>query len=262
MRVCTLASSSSGNSTVVFGEHTKLLIDAGINLRELETRLKQLNIEPRSVQAILLTHDHSDHIKSVGSFMRKYGSTVYVHHAIYEKALKKFGKVNAEHVLRFYKDPFVVGEFEVTPFELSHDTVCVGYSVQQGNKKMSIATDLGYVSPQIATQLYDSRLVILESNHDEKMLIKNPKYSGLLKARIMGKNGHISNNACAKVVCDLAAHNVKQVVLAHLSDENNTPELAYNTVCDYLRAAELEPGLHIKVDVAPKNQVGTLFHIK
>ena len=224
--------------------------------------MKQLNIEPSSVQTILLTHDHSDHIKSVGAFMRKYGAKVYVQQALYEKVLKKLGKVNPNYIISFYEEPFFVGEFKVTPFALSHDTVCVGYSLQDGNKKMSIATDLGFVTPSIVHHLYDSRLVILESNHDEKMLIKNPNYSGLLKSRIMGKTGHLSNAVSAKVVCDLASHNVKQVVLAHLSEENNTPQLAYDTVCEYLRASGITPGVHIKVDVAHANQIGTLFHIK
>lgn len=262
MRVCTLASSSSGNSTLIYSENTKILVDLGLNLKDILKKLTALGIEPSEINAILLTHDHNDHICGIGPFMRKYKTTLYVHNKAYFSALKKLGRVEPELVIPFYDQPFYVGEFKVQSFNLPHDTFCVGYNIEKEDKKISIATDFGHTTTDIVKNFYNSRLVILESNHDEKMLIKNPNYSSLLKNRILSKNGHLSNALAAKVVCELAKNNVKQVVLAHLSEENNTPNLAYETVCKYLQAVNLEVGKHINVDVASKDKIGPIYHLK
>lgn len=262
MRVCTLASSSSGNSILINGDNTKILVDLGLKLADILQKLKALNIEPSEINAILLTHDHTDHICGIGPFIRKYKTKLYVHNKAYFSALKKLGRVEPQLVIPFYDEPFEVGEFKVSAFCLPHDAFCVGYNIEKDDKKISIATDFGHTTTNIVKNLYNSRLVILESNHDEKMLIKNPNYSGLLKSRILSKNGHLSNVCAAKIICELAQNNVKQVILAHLSEENNTPELAYSTVCEYLQAVNLREGKDINIDVASKDKIGTIYHLK
>lgn len=263
MRVCTLASSSKGNSTLIYNENTKILIDIGIKLEEVLLKLEALNILPSEINAILLTHEHSDHLKGIGPFMRKFKTPCYIHVNGVQSAVKRIGKVGDGLVIPFYNQPFQIGEFKITAFELPHDAqMCVGYNIEKDDKKISIATDFGHTTSNIIENLYNSRLVILESNHDEKRLMANENYSGVLKARILSKTGHLSNMAAAKVISELARNNVKQVVLAHLSEENNTPELAYATVCEYLKAVNVKPGENIKIDVASANKIGTIFHLK
>lgn len=265
MKVATLASSSRGNCTVVCGDNTKILIDAGICLKDIEARLKLVGVNPAEINAILVTHEHSDHIKGIGAFMRKYKNTyLVVCMASSTAVVNKIGNVNIKNVVGFEANQqFKLGEFMVQSFSLPHDCAsCVGYSITKDNKKISIATDFGHTTTEIVEKLYNSSLVILESNHDEAMLKSNPHYTAHLKRRILGSHGHISNNTAAQIVCELAQNNVPQVVLAHLSPENNTPELAYSTICNYLQQAGITPGEHIKIDVANRFAVGNVFEIK
>lgn len=262
MKVRTLASSSSGNCIIIVGDNSIILIDAGIKLEDLEIKFKALDLSLSQVSGVLLTHEHSDHIKSIGPILRKYKIPTYIHNNTVTSAIKKMGKVNKDLVIPIYEEPFELGEFVVKAFSLPHDaSFCVGYNIIKDNKKISIALDFGYATENIVQNLYGSKLVILESNHDEKMLLANPNYSALLKARILGKNGHLSNNTAAKIICDLATKDVKQVVLAHLSEENNTPTLALETIKSYLDAAGLKMGQDINVDIADPYLIGPAYNI-
>ncbi len=263
MRVVTLASSSKGNCILVYTENTKVLVDIGICLDELEKKLNILKINPAEISGILNTHEHIDHCKGIGAFMRKYGTPLYCHIDGVEGLAKKLGKVSGSQVIAFNDMPFEVGEFAVKAFKLPHDaSSCVGYTIACGAKKISIATDLGHITPSIVDNLVDSRLVVLEANHDEQMLLANPKYSYVLKNRILGKNGHLSNNLSARVVERCALSGVKQIVLAHLSEENNTPELCYNTICTYLESVGIIEGVNIKIDISPAHDIGMVFYLK
>lgn len=264
MRVCTLASSSKGNCTIVYTDKTKILIDIGITLDDLETKLNKLNINPNEITAVINTHEHGDHLKGVGSFMRKYKNTLFFCYCdSYYSILSKLGRVDTSHVVSFVDAPFEVGEITITPFRLPHDaTSCVGFSLRHGDKKMSIATDLGHITNTIIDNLLDSRLVILEANHDETMLRNNQKYSFMLKNRILGPNGHLSNINSAKVVGRLAQYGVKQVILAHLSEENNTPDLCFKTVRDYLEGIGIVEGQNIRIAVAPAHNIGGIYLLK
>lgn len=263
IKVVTLSSSSKGNCVLIIGEQTNMLIDAGINISNLIEKLKLLSVEPSSIKAILSTHEHSDHTKSIGGLMRKYGCMLYCHTDGRDAVVSKIGNVNQKQVVEFFNSEFNVGEFVIKPFKLPHDSVsCVGYKITCGHNSFAYATDLGFASDETIENLKNCKLVILESNHDEKMVINNLNYSDQLKRRILSRHGHLSNMASAKVVCVLAQHNVKQVVLAHLSEENNTPELCYQTVCEYLDAMGIMPGVNIKIDVAPAKTLGTVFVLK
>ncbi len=263
IKVATLASSSRGNSSLVMGENTIILIDAGINLSTLIEKLKKFNLSPNDIDAILCTHEHSDHSKSVGAFMRKSNCKLYVHAHGKEPILKKVGKVNLNNVITYYDATFNIGEFLVKGFKVPHDSVCcMGFVIAQGDIKIAYATDLGVAYDEIVENLKGCRLVILESNHDEQLLINNDNYPDYLKHRILSDNGHLSNISCAKVISTLAQHNVRQVVLAHLSLENNTPELCYSTICNYLNTVGIVPGVNIKIDIAPAFNIGTVFVLK
>ena len=263
MRFCTLASSSKGNISIVYTDNTKILIDAGISLAEIELKLSALNIPLSTLDGIIITHEHGDHTKSVGALNRKYGTNIYCHLDAYPTLIHKLGKLKPDSIFTFTEMPFAVGDLTIEAFKLPHDVpCCCGFNVYHNAKKISFATDLGHITEEVIAKLYDSRLVLLESNHDEKMLMANPKYSLALKQRIRGDNGHLSNIVCAKVVSRLAVNNVRQVVLAHLSEENNTPELCYKTVSEYLTSVGVEPEVNIKIFVASPYKIGPIFHIK
>lgn len=263
MKVCTLASSSKGNCILVFTENTKILIDLGVTVSYVEEKLQKLNIQPSEIDAILNTHEHIDHTKNIGAFMRKYGTMLYCHIDGYDKLLPKLGKVNPDQILCFESLPFRIGDFVIRAFKLPHDaSSCVGFTFEENGNRFSIATDLGHIDDNIIDNLKGSKLVILESNHDEKMLSQNPKYPYLLKQRILGKSGHLSNKLCAEAILKLVGSGVKQVLLAHLSEENNTPELAYSTICEYLGRFGIIEGTHIKIDVAPPNGFSNIFYLK
>lgn len=263
MKIVTLASSSKGNCILIFNQDTKILIDIGISLSELESKLNILGISPHEITAILNTHEHIDHTKNIGAFMRKYGVPLYCHIDGYDRLLAKLGKVDYSSIIRFVDMPFQIDNIFVRAFKLPHDaSSCVGYSFQDGNKRISVATDLGYIDEEILSNLIGSRVVVLESNHDEKMLLNNPNYSYFLKQRILGKSGHLSNKMTAEAILKLVNTGTKQILLAHLSEENNTPEVAYNTICGYLHNYGIIEGQHIRIDVAPAHEISNIYSLK
>lgn len=262
MKICTLASSSKGNSILVFTDKTRILIDVGITYSELSAKLEKLGFSCADITAVVITHEHSDHIKGVGTLMRKNGTHVYVHANGYEALLKRVGKVKEEDVVQFFDQDFMIGDLVLTPFRLSHDaSCCVGYSITDGRNKMTMATDLGVFTADLVQYFEGSKLVVLESNHDVEMLMHNEKYSFLLKNRILGKNGHLSNKTASQIVEKLAHMGVKQVVLAHLSEENNTPEICYNETYNYLASKGIQVGVHINIDIADPYKIGTLYNL-
>lgn len=263
MKVCTLASSSKGNCVCIFDENTKILIDCGIPLIDLENKLRLLKIDPHDINGILITHEHSDHIKSVGTISRKYNIPIYSHVDGIEKLTAKIGHIKSNMLFCFNDVPFKVGEFIINPFKLPHDAIsCLGFNIFFQDKKVSIATDLGYADDEIVSKLYDSRIVILEANHDEQRLLDNPHYSWFLKRRILSDKGHLSNKSSAEVISKLAHHNVKQILLAHLSEENNTPEICYQTICQSLKKNGVIVGENIQIDIASPYNISPVFVLK
>lgn len=260
MKVCSLASSSKGNCTAIYNNEEILLVDMGVTLKDLEEKFSRLKLDVEKIIGVLVTHEHSDHTKGILSLVRKYDIPIYCHYDAVDGVLVKT-KISSLCVTRFADTEFNVGSFKVQSFRVSHDVFCVGYNISENNNKVSIVTDLGYTTNEIVERLYDSRLVILEANHDEKMVLASTKYPPVLKRRILSDKGHLSNINSAKVVAVLAQHNVKQVVFAHLSEENNTPSLCYGTICDYLNSVGIRPDVNIKLDIAKPNGVGPIFVI-
>lgn len=260
MKVCSLASSSKGNCTVVYNEKEILLVDMGITLKDLEEKFSRLKLNLENIIGVLVSHEHSDHTKGILSLVRKYNVPIYCHYDTVDGLINKT-HISSLCVHRFADADFRIGSFEISAFKVCHDVCCVGYNISENLKKISIVTDLGHTTKEIVEKLYDSRLVILEANHDEKMVLASTKYPHVLKRRILSDHGHLSNINSAKVVVELAQHNVKQILFAHLSEENNTPELCYNTICDYLSSVGIVPNVNIKLDIAKPNGVGPIFVI-
>ncbi len=262
MRSCILASGSKGNCLFIEGGNTRILVDCGLTLKDISSRLESVNIDASTISAILVTHEHSDHCKGVGKLSKKYNIPVYFYFDNYEKLNSACDNISEDLRRYYYLQDFNIGELKITPFELPHDSnKNVGFSFCYNNQKVSVATDLGYVTPNTLSHLKQSTICYLEANHDIEMLKNNIKYSLMLKQRILSKNGHLSNIDSAKAIVELALSGTKQVVLCHLSEENNTPMLAYTTVKDILLQNDIIEGKHIAVDVAMQNSVGTMFKI-
>ena len=257
MRVCSLASSSKGNCNILHTDTSILVVDMGITLKELEEKFFRLGLDPCNMVGVIVSHEHSDHTKGLKSLSNKYSVPVYCHSDATDGVINKTGILPSK-IIRFGDAPFMVGPYMVDPFRVSHDVFCVGFNIFVEKNKISIVTDLGYTTNDIVMRLWNSRLVIIESNHDEQMVISG-RYPPILKARILSDKGHLSNINCAKVLANLAQHRVKQVLLAHLSEENNTPDVCYSTICDYLKSVGIEPGVHIKIDIAKPHGVGPIF---
>ena len=251
VRVVNLSSGSDGNLTYLESKGAKILIDAGLSCREIETRLSLLGVLGSQIDAILITHEHSDHVRGVDIFASKFKTKVYAHLDNWGALEKKLQRVSNSQKFQFTSAPFQINDLTITSFKVPHDSACcVGFSIQNENKKISICTDLGKISDQILSNLYGSQLVYLEANHDIEMLKNNINYSASLKQRILSSRGHLSNIASAQAIEKLFKNGTKRVVLSHLSKENNTPALALETVKVILEAKGVVLGEDFFVDVA------------
>lgn len=226
MKICLLASGSKGNSLLICDGGTRLLIDAGLSARELIRRLAMLDVAPESLTAILVTHEHVDHIRGVGVLSRRCKLPVYLHH---EVAAVVADQQQPAHVVEFdTATELAVGTLGVRAFPVAHDAqATVGFTVSGPAGKVGVATDLGMVTRLVAEELRNCRQLVLESNHDEQMLRDGP-YPWPLKQRIRGNHGHLSNHASAGLLETLCWPGLETVFLAHLSETNNDPGLAKN----------------------------------
>ena len=233
MRFEAIASGSSGNCTYLGSETTHLLVDCGISRKRTLEALKELGLTARDLSGILITHEHSDHISGLAMLAGAGDFPVYATRATIRCILDspagrgidpgRFVEVRADA-------PFITGDLRVSPMHISHDAADpVGYRVWYGNKKISICTDLGSYDAYTADCLKDSDVLMLEANHDIRMLEAGP-YPYRLKQRILGERGHLSNMASGQLLSEIIHPGIQQIFLGHLSKENNLPELAYETV--------------------------------
>ena len=233
MRLCSIASGSSGNSIYVGDDHTHLLVDAGISKKRIDEGLHTLGIKGEELSGILVTNEHSDHIQGLGVFSRKYGIPIYATKGTLAGIMeyKSLGKMpeGLLHEVEMDKK-FVLGDMEILPFAISHDAKePSGYRIEHGEKSVAVATDLGIYDEYTVEHLKNLDAVLMEANHDIHMLEVGP-YPYQLKRRVMGDKGHLSNELSGRLLCDILHDNLKCVLLGHLSKENNYAELAYETV--------------------------------
>lgn len=256
LKICSISSGSSGNCIFVSSATTNILVDVGVSALRVARALAVLKVNPAAA-TILVTHSHSDHIGCVPAFCSRYGNLTYAHYGTSEILSDKMGAYNKK-VIPFGDEDFYIGDITVSSFKVSHDVPCVGYSFMSGGTKISLATDLGCIDNNIISRISDSDVVLLECNHDEQLLKNNPRYVPWLKKRILGDSGHLSNNACAAAAVSLAAGGVKQIILGHLSKENNYPELAYATVRLKLDSLGYTG---VQIEVASPDKLSGLYEI-
>lgn len=233
MKVCSIASGSSGNCIYIGNKNNHILIDAGISRKRIVEGLASIGVAPEMLDAIFVTHEHSDHISGIPMMVKMFGIPVFATGGTLDELCRKDrqGVIDKKKMYQLYADESVaVGELHITPFAMSHDAadpVC--YTVECGGKKFGMATDLGEYDDYIVEHLVGSDMLLLEANHDISML-EAGKYPYSLKCRILGERGHLSNEASGKLLCQLIHGKLRHVYLAHLSKENNYPQLAYEAV--------------------------------
>ena len=234
MRLCSIASGSSGNCIYVGSDTSHVLVDVGISGKRIEAGLNSIELTSRDIDAILITHEHSDHIQSLGVMARKYQIPIYTTGGTVD-AIERNGGLGKLPEGIFHEiredEPFAIGDLTIRPFTIPHDAAQpVGYRLECGDQSVGVATDLGNYNEYIVDQLQNLDAVLLEANHDIRML-QVGRYPYYLKQRILGDRGHLSNENAGRLLCRLLHDNLKAVFLGHLSKENNYEELAYETVC-------------------------------
>lgn len=262
LRFSPLFSGSSGNATYVGCDDTHLLVDAGLSGTRVTQELLTVGVDPAMLSAILVTHEHSDHIKGIGILSRKYDLPVYASEGTWRDMYGKIGNVAPRNMRVFMPgQDFYIGSIDVTPFSTPHDaSEPVGYTFEICGAKLAIATDMGSVRDSWLKYIVGSDAVILESNFDPGMLQSGP-YPFDLKKRIMGKHGHLSNDDAGEVAVELARHGTTQIILGHLSKENNYPELALQSTLSSLKLAGIDTETDVRVRVASRDCNSGMFSV-
>ncbi|NMA32965.1 MAG: MBL fold metallo-hydrolase [Clostridiaceae bacterium] len=262
MRICSLFSGSSGNAIFVCTENTKLLVEAGLSGKKIAEALSSIGESLSEISAVLVSHEHIDHVRGAGVLARRYNLPIYASTGTWEAMEQMIGPVSESNKKKFSTYvPFEIGDITITPFPIPHDAnEPVGYSFSAAGKKATIATDIGHISMDLLRSFEDSDLLLLESNHDIEMLRMGP-YPWPLKQRIAGKHGHLSNDAAGEVIAYMAERGTRKFLLGHLSKENNFPELAYQTVRSVLCEKCVNADSDISLDVALRDRVSRIIEI-
>ena len=234
MELCSIASGSSGNCIYAGTGSTHLLVDVGISGKGIEAGLNSLGLKTEEMDGILITHEHSDHIQGLGVIARRYGIPVYAT----QKTIEAIGRIGAlgkipKELFRPIRadEGFAIEDIEIQPVRISHDAADpVAYRLNCGKHSVGVLTDLGTYDDYIINSFRGVEALLIESNHDVNMLQVGKRYPYALKQRILSEKGHLSNESCGKLLCKLLHNDMKQILLGHLSQENNFAELAYETV--------------------------------
>ena len=236
MRVSVLASGSKGNSSYIETKETKILVDLGMTCLYIETKLKSLNINPKDIDAIILTHTHVDHINGLKVFVKKYKTKVY----LTEKMLKDINEIFELDNYELIDGYFNIKDLNIEVIKTSHDASdSNGYIFNELNKSLVYITDTGYLNRKYKEKLTNKNIYIFESNHDIKML-QEGRYPYHLKQRILSDRGHLSNEMSSKYLSEFIGNNTKNIILIHLSHENNDPDIALNTLKNKLKEENIK----------------------
>ncbi len=255
LAVCMLASGSKGNAIFVSNGLTSILIDAGLSGIEIERRLESKCLDPVDLDAIIVSHEHADHIQSVGVLSRRFDLPVYINKKTQQVVSQRIG--NISNIINFECGlSFEIKSLTLHPFSTSHDAEDpAGFTIRQKETKIGIATDLGIATSVVREHLKDCSLLILEANHDPAMLADGP-YPWPLKQRIKGRTGHLSNEDSKKLLKEVRHDGLEHVILAHLSETNNTPQKVLSAF-----GQDMDHG-NTKLSVAIQDRCGDLFYLK
>ena len=259
LNFCSLYSGSSGNSLFIQSDNTKILVDCGVSSKKIVEALNSMEVDASSIDAILVTHEHSDHVKGLATFSSKFDVPVFSTCETFdnmEKVTSKLSNIN------YFKidEKFNIGDLEILPFSIPHDAAnpC-GFNILGDNKKISIATDIGHMNSAILKRLEGSSFLLLESNYDTEVL-KCCSYPFSLKSRISGPTGHLSNDMAGKTITYLLKNGLKTAMLGHLSKDSNFPELAYSTTVNEILSNGIDEN-SFNISVASRDYPGKLITI-
>lgn len=262
---CPLYSGSSGNCALVGTETTRILVDAGLTGKAIVSALDFVGQRPEGLSGIVITHEHTDHCKAAGILSRRFDIPIYANAGTWAAMVRTVGKI-APHNQRIFDSgrDFFLGNLEITPYSISHDAAePVGFGFYAGGRRVVQMTDLGYVSADVLDFATGADLVLMEANHDLVMLENGP-YPAVLKRRIAGRRGHLSNDAAGELACELARRGTRQFILGHLSGENNTEEIAFETVESTLVQQGAKVGIagDVQLHMAHRQRVADVFRLE
>lgn len=262
MRFCVLGGGSKGNATYVEAGRTRLLIDAGFSGKEIERRLAEIGVEAASLSAILITHEHIDHIRGAAVLSRRYRLPLFANPATFRAAGRELSKPAASHEFETGVS-FIFGDFQLHPFSVSHDAADpVGFLLKAGGRMLGHCTDTGVVSRLIRHRLAGCHGLVLECNHDLEML-KNGPYPPALQQRIRSQNGHLANREAVELLRELLHEGLRHVVLSHISETNNSAAIVEATVRRLREtvAAAMPPRPLPRISLADQERVGCLLNL-
>ena len=265
MDFCTIGSGSSGNCTYIGTDQSALLVDVGLTGKRIEEGLRKVDRSGHEIDAIVLTHEHIDHISGLGVMARRYHIPIYATRGTLDYIVrsKSLGAIDPSLLFEIREEmPFQVGDMEILPFSIWHDAAQpVGFRISHNDRSIAVATDMGCYDDKIVKYLSHLDGIVLESNHDVNMLEVGP-YPWPLKQRILGQKGHLSNESAGNLLCDILHDGMKQIVLGHLSKENNYEALAYATVsCVIDMGDNPYRADSFPIEVARRDQPSKLFHV-
>lgn len=250
---CSLASGSKGNATYIGTKETKLLLDVGISYKSLIARLKEISVDIHEIDGVVITHEHSDHIKGLDMLVKKHSIPVFANSET-AKGICQNVKQRPRFKIFTTGEPFTFGDLEFHPFSIQHDTLDpVAFTVHYREIKLGICTDLGFATSLVKAHLTECDYLIIEANHEEDMVHACSRPM-VYKQRVLGRQGHLSNKACGELLSTIYSDRLKRIFLAHLSSECNHPEVAVSTV----KQVFAEAGQDIVLEVAHQDQVNAL----
>ena len=232
MRIKVIASGSKGNSTFIESNNTRILIDAGINYSRIKATLEEINVDPISLDGIIISHTHSDHIGGLSSVIKKLKIPVFIKEELYSE-IKKV--IPSDYIVIVEDQILQIGDLDIEIINASHDVPAFGFIISDSKRKILYLTDTGYINRKYYEKLNNLDAYIIESNHDEKMLMDGP-YPYILKQRVISDKGHLSNKYTGRFLNKSIGNKTKCIILAHISENNNTEELALEQVKDELKS--------------------------
>ena len=258
-KFCNLYSGSSGNCSFIETDKTKILVDCGVSFKKIKEGLESINQDIHDIDAVLITHEHSDHIKGLGVLSKNIDVPIYANKKTLDEIEKKYFISSTKPFVT--DELFEINDLKVLPFSIPHDAADpVGFTINHKNKKISLATDIGHVENKLYKNLNESSFVLLESNYEPDML-KSSSYPYSLKHRILGPEGHLSNEDASNVIKTLVNNGLNNIMLGHLSKENNFPELAYQTTVNELIECNVDID-KLQLSVADREKINNIIDIK